>query len=147
MLEVDRQVQLPNLYYLATIGTGIIFEAFMYRFLVIFQIILGLQRTSTNITDCQNETVGLSQMFSKGMFMFLPNNFNPQIYCSYANISHLYAAVAWREKNFKHFVFAKYFCLVLGLLKSRISKKSIEGLLRKSYFKPFHYKARVQPVS
>ena len=39
------------------------------------------------------------------------------------------------------------FSLVLGLLKSRISKNSFELLLRKLDFKLFHYKARVQPVS
>ena len=61
--------------------------------------------------------------------------------------SHLSTAVAWREKKYKHFVFNKYFCLVLGLLKSRISKKSFELLLRKLNFKLFHYGARVQPVS
>ena len=61
--------------------------------------------------------------------------------------THLSKAVAWREKKFKHFVFYKYFCLVLGLLKSRISKKSNEGLGRKLDLKLFHYKARVQPVS
>jgi hypothetical protein len=37
--------------------------------------------------------------------------------------SHLSTAVAWREKKFKHFVFYKYFSLVLGLLKSRIAEK------------------------
>ena len=37
--------------------------------------------------------------------------------------SHLSTAVAWREKKFKHFVFNKYFSLVLGVLKSKISKK------------------------
>ena len=31
------------------------------------------------------------------------------------------------RKKFKHFVLNKYFCLVLGLLKSKISKKSTEG--------------------
>ena len=36
---------------------------------------------------------------------------------------HLSTAVAWREKKFKHFVFYKYFSLVLGLLKSRILEK------------------------
>ena len=61
--------------------------------------------------------------------------------------AHLSTAVAWREKKFKHFVFYKYFFLILGLLKSRIFKKSLELLLRKSDFKLFHYKARVQPVS
>ena len=61
--------------------------------------------------------------------------------------THLSTAVAWRKKKCKHFVFYKYFCLVLGLLKSRISKKSNEGLERKPDFKLFHYKARVQPVS
>jgi hypothetical protein len=61
--------------------------------------------------------------------------------------SHLSTAVAWREKIPKHFVFYKYFSLVLGLLKSRIKKKSFEGLLNKPDFKLFHYKARVQPVS
>ena len=35
---------------------------------------------------------------------------------------------------------------ILGL-KSRISKKIVEGLGRKPDFKLFHYKARVQPVS
>ena len=39
------------------------------------------------------------------------------------------------------------FSLILGLLKSRISKNSFELLLRKLDFKLFHYKARVQPVS
>ena len=62
-------------------------------------------------------------------------------------IFHLSTAVAWREKKFKHFVFYKYFSLVLGLLKSRISEKTIEPLLRKPDFKLFHYKTRVQPVS
>ena len=61
--------------------------------------------------------------------------------------SHLSTAVAWREKKFKHFVFYKCFSLILGLLKSRISKKSLELLLRKSDFNLFHYKVRVQPVS
>jgi hypothetical protein len=61
--------------------------------------------------------------------------------------SHLSTAVAWREKNFKHFVFYKYFSLVLGLLKSKISEKSLEPFLNKLDFKPFHYKAMVQPVS
>ena len=63
------------------------------------------------------------------------------------NTSHLSTAVAWREKKSKHFVFNKYFCLVLGVLKSKISKKSFEGFLRKLDFKLFHYKAKVQPVS
>ena len=62
-------------------------------------------------------------------------------------LSHLSTAVAWREIFFKHFVFYKYFCLVLGLLKSIISEKTIEPLLNKPNFKLFHYKARVQPVS
>ena len=31
------------------------------------------------------------------------------------------------RKKFKHFVLNKYFCLVLGQLKSKISKKSTEG--------------------
>ena len=34
--------------------------------------------------------------------------------------AHLSTAVAWREKKFQHFVFNKYFCLVLGVLKSKI---------------------------
>ena len=37
---------------------------------------------------------------------------------------HLSTAVAWREKKCKHFVFNKYFSLVLELLKSRISEKN-----------------------
>ena len=49
--------------------------------------------------------------------------------------THLSTAVASREKKFQHFVFNKYFCLVLGVLKSRISKKSFKLLLRKSDFK------------
>ena len=69
-------------------------------------------------------------------------------YFSYVDhITHLSTAVAWREKKFKHFVFNKYFSLVLGVLKSKISKKSFEVFLRKLDFKLFHYKARVQPVS
>ena len=61
--------------------------------------------------------------------------------------SHLSTAVAWREKKCKHFVFYKYFFLVLGLLKSKISEKVNQSLLNKLDFKLFHYKARVQPVS
>ena len=38
----------------------------------------------------------------------------------YKQVLHLCTAVAWREKVYKHFVFFKYFCLVLGLLKSRM---------------------------
>ena len=53
----------------------------------------------------------------------------------------LSTAVAWREKKSKRFVFNKYFCLILGVLKFG------EGFLRKLDFKPFHYKAMVQPVS
>ena len=62
-------------------------------------------------------------------------------------MAHLSTAVAWREKKFKHFVFNKYFCLALGVLKSKISKNSNEGLGRKLDFKLFHYMARIQPVS
>ena len=36
------------------------------------------------------------------------------------HMPHLSTAIAWREKICKHFVFYKYFCLILGLLKSRI---------------------------
>ena len=54
--------------------------------------------------------------------------------------AHLSTAVAWREKNFKHFVFYKYFSLVLGLLKSRISETCMEGLLNNPDFKLFHYR-------
>ena len=61
-------------------------------------------------------------------------------------VPHLSTAIA-KRKIFKHLVFYKYFCLVLGLLKSRISKKSFEGLGRKPNFKLFHYNARVKPVS
>ena len=69
------------------------------------------------------------------------------ISCYAGSYPHLSTAVAWREKKFQHFVFNKYFCLVLGVLKSKILKKSFEPFLRKRDFKLFHYKARVQPVS
>ena len=59
----------------------------------------------------------------------------------------LSTAVPWREKICKHFVFYKSFFMLFGLLKSRISEKTIELLLNKLDFKLFHYKARVQPVS
>ena len=52
----------------------------------------------------------------------------------WVDTSHLSTAVAWREKKFKHFVFYKYFCLVLGLLNSRISEKTIELLKLKIGF-------------
>ena len=51
------------------------------------------------------------------------------------------------RKNYQAFWLLPKFSLVLGLLKSRISKNSLELLLRKLDFKLFHYKARVQPVS
>ena len=49
-----------------------------------------------------------------------------------AIVPHLSTAVAWREKKFTHFAFNKYFCLVLGLLKSRISEKINQLLLTNS---------------
>ena len=58
--------------------------------------------------------------------------------------AHLSSAVAWREKKSKHFVFNQYFSLGLGVLKSKISKKSFEGFLRKLDFKLFHYKTTLQ---
>ena len=58
----------------------------------------------------------------------------------------IYSRSSDRKKS-KHFVSYKYFPLVLGLLKSRISEKSFELLLRKPNNKLFHYKARLQPVS
>ena len=61
--------------------------------------------------------------------------------------SHLSTAVARRKKKSKHFVFNKYFSLVLGVLKSKISKISFDPLLRKLDFNLFHNKARKQPVS
>ena len=51
--------------------------------------------------------------------------------------THISTAVAWREKITKHFVFYEYFCLILGLINSRISEKSIQGLGRKLDFKTF----------
>ena len=50
------------------------------------------------------------------------------------------------RKKVQAFWLLPKFSLVLGLLKSRISKNSFEGFLRKLNFKLFHYKARVQPV-
>ena len=70
------------------------------------------------------------------------------IYATYGTLSsNLSTAIAWREKITKHFVFNKYFSLVLGILKSKISKKSFKLFLRKLDFKLFHYKTRVQRVS
>ena len=63
---------------------------------------------------------------------------------SVQSLPHLSTSVAWRVKMFKCFFFYKYFCLVLGLLKSRVSKKSVEGLGRKLDFKHFHYKVGKQ---
>ena len=54
--------------------------------------------------------VGAHERFEH--FLFWKNGWK----CS----AHLSTAVAWREKKFKHFVFYKHFCLILGLLKSRI---------------------------
>ena len=70
-----------------------------------------------------------------------------QLHWNITNSAHLCTAVAWREKKFKHFIFYKCFCLVLGLLKSRNSEKINQPFLNKLDFKLFHYKARVQPVS
>ena len=67
--------------------------------------------------------------------------------CVVGRYTHLSTAVAWRKKKSKHFCFNKYFCLVLGVLKSKISKKFGEGFLRKLDFKLLHNKAMVQPVS
>ena len=58
----------------------------------------------------------------------------------------IYSRSLEREKNLQAFCLLQIF-LSVGLLKSRISKKSLEGLGRKPDFKHFHYKARVHPVS
>jgi hypothetical protein len=88
---------------------------------------------------------------AKNFLILYPSHVNSTtgiaILCSMAPLAHLCTAVAWREIFFKHFVFNKYFFLVFGVLKSKISKKSFEPFLRKLDFKLFHYKARVQPVS
>ena len=44
--------------------------------------------------------------------------------------SHLSTAVAWREKKFKHFVFNKYFCLVLGEKKWPILLQTLNYIAR-----------------
>merc|ERR1712051_1029057 len=83
--------------------------------------------------------------FSENFFQINP--VWPQLQPKMRSDPHLSTAVAWREKKCKHFVFYKYFFLVLGLLKSRISEKFNQSLLRKPDFKLFHYKTRVEPVS
>ena len=59
-----------------------------------------------------------------------------EVLCDFLSIliglpSHLSTAVAWREKKVQAICLLKYFCLVLGLLESRISEKTNEGLGRK----------------
>jgi hypothetical protein len=49
--------------------------------------------------------------------------------------THLGTDVVWREKIYNNLVFYKYFCLGLGLPRSRISKKSVEDHGRKPNFK------------
>ena len=74
----------------------------------------------------------MDSIFLRGKLCLHPHLLSPGCW-----VTHLSTAVAWREKNSKHFVSCKYFCLILGLLKSRISKKSLEGLGRKLDFKLF----------
>jgi hypothetical protein len=58
------------------------------------------------------------------LFNFEGKRFMKHSFIQYRLHSNKSTAVAWREKKFKHFVFYKYFSLVLGLLKSRISEKN-----------------------
>ena len=90
---------------------------------------------------------GGSQIGAEARLVQRPDWCRGQIGAEARLAAHLSTAVAQREKKCKQFVFNKYFSLVLGVLKSKISKKSFELLLRKLDFKLFHYKARVQPVS
>ena len=67
-----------------------------------------------------------SMVCNKWLIMQLPHieiSENKGWYHNLTYGTHLSTAVAWREKICKHFVFYKYFSLVLGLLKSRISEK------------------------
>ena len=97
------------------------------------QIVDGVPNDSCNVTKPKLQICEGSDTYVP----YYPDGYGP----------HLSTAVAWREKKFKHFVFYKYFSLVLGLLKSKISEKFGEGPLNKLDFKLFHYKAMVQPVS
>jgi hypothetical protein len=65
--------------------------------------------------------------------------------CSNRESTPVYSRSSERKKVQAFWLLPKKI-LVLGLLKSRISKKIGEGLLRKLDFKLFHYKARVQSV-
>ena len=58
----------------------------------------------------------------------------------------IYSRSLERKKNLQAFCLLQIF-LSVGLLKSRISKKSFKPLGRKLDFKHFHYKARVQQVT
>ena len=70
-----------------------------------------------------------------------------KIHLEVQNNPHLSTAVAWREKSPSILSLRNIFCRVLGVLKSKISKKFGEGFLRKLDFMLFHYKAMIQPVS
>ena len=87
---------------------------------------------------CQPGKLGGSGKIPKSGFLLLTG-----LEVHLEDMSHLSTAVAWREKISKYFVYNKYFFLVLGVLKSEISKKYFKGLSRKLYIKLFHYKARV----
>ena len=102
----------------------------------------------TKFKFCKINKIPKNNSYSSG-FNFLRGKLrlHPHLLSPGCWVTHLSTAIAWREKNSKHFVFCKYFCLILGLLKSRISKKYLEGLGRKLDFKLFHYKTRVQSVS
>ena len=64
----------------------------------------------------------MDSIFLRGKLCLHPHLLSPGCW-----VTHLSTAVAWREKNSKHFVSCKYFCLILGLLKSRISPSDIKS--------------------
>ena len=105
------------------------FCSILYNFWLIFLLILKLYNSKNAGNKSWLDTVKSCLVSLWLHFKISSKLFNFQGKSSYFCITgaHQSTSVAWREKICKHFVFTKQFCLVLGRLKSKISKKSIEG--------------------
>ena len=95
--------------------------------------------TEVRLTSVQSTTMQQLQILKKSCKICMYSSLKLCSYKCYQSWFRFMQCMKVKLKSFQHFVFYKYFCLILGLLlKSKISKKSMEGPGRKLNFKLFH---------
>ena len=84
------------------------------KFVDIAQQCFSFVHIKTKFKFCKINKIPKNNSYSSG-FNFLRGKLrlHPHLLSPGCWVTHLSTAVAWREKNSKHFVFCKYFCLIL----------------------------------